>query len=160
MTKMREPAASPRLLPFLAAAILALSGCARLTGGDAAAPGDTGEPGARPLPAAPQVTYEFPDLPFPVELERVPGDSMMSRTPDFQGGLLVLQGRVTPKSLVEFFAKTLPEHGWKQVGSLYHSRSLLAFTKPGDAFCFIQISEPRLSLQTRVEIWVNEPRSQ
>ncbi len=106
---------------------------------------------------AANVMYEFPDLPIPTELERVDGKTIMIKTSGFQGGILVYKGRVTVVSLVEFFTKSMPKHGWVLNGTLNAKRSFLAFSKGGNSHCFIQIREGQIGFKTEVQIWVSEP---
>ncbi|HDH97697.1 MAG TPA: hypothetical protein ENF70_00990 [Deltaproteobacteria bacterium] len=101
--------------------------------------------------------YEFPDLPIPVELERVDDKTIMIKTSGFQGGILVYKGRVTVVSLVEFFTKSMPGHGWVLDGTLNAKRSFLSFSKGHNAYCLIQICEGRMGFKTEVQIWVSEP---
>jgi len=109
-----------------------------------------------PSSAAASVTYEFPDLPIPIELDRVEDKTIMITTVGFQGGILVFNGRVTVVSLVEFFTKSMPKHGWVLNGTLNAKRSFLAFSKRGNSHCFIQIREGRMGFKTEVQIWVSE----
>lgn len=109
---------------------------------------------------AASVIYEFPDLPIPIELEKVEDKTIMIKTSGFQGGILVFKGRVTINSLVEFFTKSMPEHGWVSDGTLNAKRSFLAFSKGPNAYCLIQIYEGRMGFKTEVQIWVSEPLAQ
>ena len=110
-----------------------------------------------PGSAAANVIYEFPDLPIPIELEKVEDKTIMIKTSGFQGGILVYKGRVTVVSLVEFFTKSMPGHGWVLDGTLNAKRSFLSFSKGHNAYCLIQICEGRMGFKTEVQIWVSEP---
>ncbi len=79
----------------------------------------------------------------------------MITTVGFQGGILVFKGRVTVVSLVEFFTKSMPKHGWVLNGTLNAKQSFLAFSKRGISHCFIQIREGRMGFKTEVKIWVS-----
>ena len=68
-----------------------------------------------------------------------------------------MRGRVTVDSLVEFFNKNMPKYGWTLTGSLNAQRTLMGFSKGGNSYCLIVISEERMGFQTRVQIWLNEP---
>jgi len=122
----------------------------------------SGEPSPEPsqIGSTPEatnnITYAFPDLPVPIELERVKSKTMVIKTTGFQGGILVLKGRITMSSLLDFFTKTLPMHGWKLVGRVNAERSFLAFSKGDNSYCLIQIHEP-IAFKTRVQIWISEP---
>jgi hypothetical protein len=106
---------------------------------------------------AADIMYEFPDLPIPIELERVKDKTIMIKTSGFQGGILVYRGRVTVSSLVEFFTKSMPNHGWVLEGTLNAKRSFLAFSKGRNGYCLIQIYEGQMGFKTEVQIWVSEP---
>ncbi len=108
-------------------------------------------------PQAPSITYEFPDVPLPVELKKLNDKSVIIRYPNYQGGLLVLRGRVTVDSLVEFFNKNMPKYGWTLTGSLNAQRTLMGYSKGGNAYCLIVISEERMGFQTEVQVWLSEP---
>ncbi|NIA09048.1 MAG: hypothetical protein GWP10_04640 [Nitrospiraceae bacterium] len=121
----------------------------------------SGEPSPEPsqiasTPQTTNITYAFPDLPVPIELEKVKSKTMVIKTTDFQGGILVLKGRVTMNSLIDFFTKTLPMHGWELVGRVNAEQSFLAFSKENNSYCLIQIHEP-IAFKTRVHIWISEP---
>ena len=110
--------------------------------------------------AAANVIYEFPDLPIPIELEKVEDKTIMIKTSGFQGGILVYKGRVTMASLVEFFTKSMPSHGWVLDGTLKAKRNFLAFSKGHNAYCLMQLYEGRMGFKTEVQIWVSEPLGQ
>jgi hypothetical protein len=135
-----------------------LTSCAQTS----SAPGEssTGFSQTAPGPEAASVTYEFPDLPIPIELERVEDRTIMIKTVGFQGGILVFKGRVTVVSLMEFFTKSMPRHGWVLDGTLNAKRSFLAFSKERNAYCLIQIYEAQMGFKTEVQIWVSEPLAQ
>jgi hypothetical protein len=132
-----------------------LTSCAQTS----SAPGEssTGFSQTAPGSEAASVTYEFPDLPIPIELERVEDRTIMIKTSGFQGGILVFKGRVTVVSLMEFFTKSMPRHGWVLDGTLNAKRSFLAFSKERNAYCLIQIYEAQMGFKTEVQIWVSEP---
>jgi len=132
-----------------------LTSCAQTS----SAPGEssTGFSETAPGFEAASVIYEFPDLPIPIELEKVEDKTIMIKTVGFQGGILVFKGRVTVASLVEFFTKSMPRHGWVLDGTLDAKQSFLAFSKRGNSHCFIQIREGRMGFKTEVRIWVSEP---
>ena len=132
-----------------------LASCAQM--GSTPEESSTEFPQSAPGSAAVSVTYEFPDLPIPVELEKVEDSTIMIKTSGFQGGILVFKGRVTMISLVEFFTKSMPEHGWVLDGTLNAKRSFLAFSKGRNAYCLIQIYEGRMGLKTKVQVWISEP---
>ena len=112
---------------------------------------------ATPGSDAPSVIYEFPDLPIPIELERVEDRTIMIKTSSYQGGILIFKGRVTIVSLIEFFTKSMSNHGWILDGTLNAKRSFLAFSKGDNAYCLIQIYNKSMGFKTEVQIWVSEP---
>ncbi|MFO8240523.1 MAG: hypothetical protein R6T90_05965 [Dissulfuribacterales bacterium] len=106
------------------------------------------------------ITYEFPDIPIPIELEKVEDKTMIIKTSGFQGGMLIYKGRITVVSLVEFFIKSMPSHGWVLEGTLNAKRSFLAFSKGGNSHCLIQLYEGSMGFKTEVQIWVSKPLGQ
>ncbi len=144
---------SSTLVVFL---IIAISSCANFK-----TPGNmdsNGSATAGPAPAMPpQSLFIFPDLPIPVELEKDRSRTMMIKTQQFQGGIVVLRGRVTVDSLIDFFSKKLVENGWQLVSALNAKRSLLAFTKGNQGHCLIQVYETPGGFNTEVQIWLVEP---
>ncbi len=141
--------------------ILGLCSCAQLrastTGGVEAVPPASDEELAGSEMAAQSIMFEFPDIPLPIELKKVNDKSIVIHTNSYQGGLLVLKGRVTVDSLVDFFKKSMPKYGWKLNGTVSASRTLLGFSKGGNAYCLIQIFEEKMGFQTEVQIWLSEP---
>ncbi len=107
---------------------------------------------------APQIIYQFPDLPIPTQLVKVDEDSTIVTTPMYQGGILVFRGRVTQDSVVNFFTKTLPQYGWHLSGEIKGKKDFLAFTKPNGSACLIQVYNTSLGFETEVQIWISEPR--
>ncbi len=107
---------------------------------------------------APQIIYQFPDLPTPTQLVKVDEDSTIVTTPMYQGGILVFRGRVTQDSVVNFFTKTLPQYGWHLTGEIKGKKDFLAFTKPNGSACLIQVYNTSLGFETEVQIWISEPR--
>jgi hypothetical protein len=103
------------------------------------------------------VVYDFSDIPIPIELEGVEDKTIMIKTSGFQGGLLVYKGRVTVSSLVEFFTKSMSNHGWVLEGTLNAKRSFLAFSKGGVSHCLILIYGGATGFKTEVQIWVSKP---
>ncbi len=141
--------------------VFMLSSCARITKGMHKDQGGEmmGVPSGQAAVAQPSTGYAFPDVPVPIELKKVEDKTLTISTPGFHGGIVVLKGRVTPDSLVDFFQKTMPEYGWKQVGSLTAKRSFLAFSKNNSGHCLIQIYQGPMGFETEVQIWIAEPAS-
>ncbi len=96
---------------------------------------------------------EFPDIVVPKDLEIDQSRSMIVKTRDYVGGVLVLKGRVKARSVEEFFRNQLRSRGWDLVGSIYYRHILLAF-KRENGFCMIYISDS--SFNTEVQIWASE----
>ncbi len=109
-------------------------------------------------PPAPTVTYQFPDLPIPTQLVKIDSDSMIVSTPRYQGGIIVLRGRVTTDSVVNFFSKELPLNGWHLSGTIMGRKDFLAFTKTDGSACLIQVYNISMGFETEVQIWVSEPK--
>nr|HDN00816.1 hypothetical protein [Deltaproteobacteria bacterium] len=132
-----------------------LTSCAQTS----SAPGEssTGFSETAPSSEAANVIYEFPDLPIPIELEKVEDKTIIIKTSGFQGGILIYKGRVTVVSLVEFFIKSMTSHGWVLEGTLNAKRSFLAFSKGDNSYCLIQLYEGSMGFKTEVQIWVSKP---
>ncbi len=96
---------------------------------------------------------EFPDIVVPNEMKIDQSSSMIVKTKDYVGGVLVLKGRVKACSLEEFFKNQLRSRGWDLVGSIYYRNILLAF-KRENGFCMIYITDS--SFNTEVQIWASE----
>ncbi len=96
---------------------------------------------------------EFPDIVVPSSMTIDQNRSMIVRTQNYIGGVLYLKGRVTPKSVVEFFKRQLTSRGWKLTGSIIYRDILLAFNRPQGS-CFVYVRES--SLNTEVQIWASE----
>ncbi len=143
----------------LGAAVLIMvlcNGCANMK--PAASMDANGSAPAAGAPASvPQSYYLFPDLSVPVELEQDMNRTMIIKTQQFQGGIVVLKGRVTVSSLMEYFPKKMMENGWQLVGSMAAKRSLLAFSKGNQGHCLIQIYDTPGGFSTEVQIWLVEP---
>ena len=103
----------------------------------------------------PQVQFQFADIPVPVELNLIRENSMLIRTPSYQGGIVTYEGKVTGRSLEQFFIDNLQKHGWVFQGALSGKSIFLAFSKELGAQCLIKIKES--AFNTRVEIWLSEP---
>ena len=103
----------------------------------------------------PQVQFQFADIPVPVELNLIRENSMLIRTPSYQGGIVAYEGKVTGNSLEQFFIDNLQKHGWVFQGALAGKSIFLAFSKDLGAQCLIKIKES--AFNTRVEIWLSEP---
>ena len=103
----------------------------------------------------PTTQYQFTDLPVPVELNLKQDESMLIKTPSYQGGIVTYEGKVTADSLQQYFVESMPKHGWTLQGSLTGKQIFLAFSKDMGAQCLIKIRES--TFNTRVEIWLSEP---
>ena len=148
---------------FLVIMASLVAGCAQMGTGMNTVQGEEGQApvddvqAGQPLPPPPPIYYEFSDIPIPGELKRDADRTMVVRTPGFQAGILVLKGRVTGESLVDFFTTKMPEHGWTLVGSMISTRSLLAFSKTPDSHCLIQIHDEPMGFMTEVQVWAAGP---
>ncbi len=129
--------------PILLVALFLLWGCSTTTQKEG------------PRPTTPKPFYtgtEFPDIVIPKDLSVDQNKSMIVRTKNYVGGVLVAKGRVKARSVEEFFKRQLAARGWDLVGSIYYRNILLAFKRP-NGFCMIYISD---SFNTEVQIWASE----
>ncbi|NPA49067.1 MAG: hypothetical protein GXO20_03740 [Thermodesulfobacteria bacterium] len=97
---------------------------------------------------------EFPDIVIPKDMKIDQSRSMIVKTKDYVGGVLVLKGRVKAKSLEEFFKNQLRSRGWDLIGSVYYRNTLLAFRRENGS-CMVYIANTSFS-NTEVQIWVSE----
>lgn len=116
--------------------------------------------GASPSEAAqappPEPIYtetEFPDIVVPTELSLDRSKTLIVRTQDYVGGVLVVRGRVKARSVEEFFKNQLQARGWELVGSIYHNRNILLSFRRANGCCMIYITD---SFNTEVQIWASE----
>ncbi len=134
-----------RRIPVILFCVVLIWGCASTTQKSASEP-----------PAPPKPFYsgtEFPDIVVPKEMKIDQSRSMIVKTKNYVGGVLVLKGRVKARSVEEFFKNQLRSRGWDLVGSIYYRNTLLAFKRP-NGFCMIYISDS--SFNTEVQIWASE----
>jgi len=115
--------------------------------------GVQGNNGAYKSPKPFYTGTEFPDIVVPSSMTIDQDKSMIVRTQSYIGGVLYLKGRVTAKSVVEFFKKQLTSRGWTLTGSIIYRDILMAFNRPKGT-CFVYVTES--SLNTEVQIWASE----
>ncbi len=96
---------------------------------------------------------EFPDVVVPSELTVDQSKTLIVRTQDYVGGVLVVKGRVKARSVEEFFKNQLQARGWELVGSIYHNRNILLSFRRTNGCCMIYITD---SFNTEVQIWASE----
>lgn len=105
-------------------------------------------------PVSSQSVLAMPDVPAPVELKKDEDKSMVIRTNDFEGGFLVMRGKLTVSSLIDFYTNTMPQYGWNLKGVMHAKQNLMAFSKPNGDYCLINISEANFGYDTEVQFWV------
>ncbi|MEZ0328751.1 MAG: hypothetical protein ABWK15_04210 [Dissulfuribacterales bacterium] len=105
-------------------------------------------------PVSSQAVLAMPDVPAPVELKKDEDKSMVIRTNDFEGGFLVMRGKLTVSSLIDFYTNTMPQYGWNLKGVMHAKQNLIAFSKPNGDYCLINISEANFGYDTEVQFWV------
>ncbi len=94
---------------------------------------------------------DFGDVLIPSELKVDRDDSFVYKTPGFSAGVLSLEGRVDPASLIAFFETYMVKDNWQPVASFKSPRSFLMFRKE-NRWCVINITEK--TIYTYVQIWV------
>jgi len=107
-----------------------------------------------PNPTSTQSTLVMPDIPAPVELKKDEDKSMVVRTNDFEGGFLVMRGKLTVNSLIDFYTNTMPQYGWNLKGVMHAKQNLMAFSKPNGDYCLVNIFETNFGYNTEVQFWV------
>lgn len=133
------------LLLSLILSLPVLTSCAQF--GSGAGSNDTS-------PVSSQSVVVMPDVPAPVELKKDEDKSMVIRTNDFEGGFLVMRGKLTVSSLIDFYTNTMPQYGWSLKGVMHAKQNLMAFSKPNGDYCLINISEANFGYDTEVQFWV------
>jgi len=107
-------------------------------------------------PAMP-VSYDFPDVQIPAELELVPKDSYVFQGSKTKAGLLVFKGRVEARSVLDFFQVSMPRENWQFKGGFRYKKSVLVFEKP-ERICLINVHEELF--YTYAEVYVTPMGSQ
>lgn len=133
--------------------LLFLNGCAgRSTPPPNPVPSQAQTGGTASTPTSAQsLSYGFPDIPVPRELDLQPDDSYVYQEGKIKAGVITLKGRVEIGSLITFFQTAMPRQGWTSKGGFRYRRSVLAFEKPGKT-CVISMYETLF--YTYVEIYV------
>ena len=103
------------------------------------------------------VSYDFPDIQIPAELELVSGDSYVFQGTKTKAGLLVFKGRVEARSVLDFFQVSMPRENWQFKGGFRYKKSVLVFEKP-ERICLINVHEG--PFYTYVEVYVTPMGSQ
>ncbi len=95
--------------------------------------------------------YDFDDIQIPNELSMNADKSKIFQTPNMTAGLLVLNGNVDVKSLVDFFKGSMARDNWQMKGNFQlPPKSVLLFEKKNKR-CVIMIEDNTFS--TRVDVW-------
>ncbi len=97
------------------------------------------------------VYYDFGDVLLPSQLSVNDNESFVFTTEGFTAGVLSLKGRLTAKSLINFFSNKMPVDGWQMINKFTGQRNMMLFKKH-TRYCTITIDEGQLT--TVVELWV------
>ncbi len=95
---------------------------------------------------------EFPDVPFPADMQVDRKNSMVVATPDgVKIGVLTATGRVDKLSLTTATIHNMQKKGWTLRGMVHGSRSMQIFEKEGRyaVCCFYE-----QTLSSAMEVWV------
>ena len=95
--------------------------------------------------------YDFGDVLIPGELKVNKDESFVYHSTGFSAGVLVLNGRVEPNSLITFFENNMGKDNWKKVSSFKSAHTLMLFQKE-NRWCVVSITERNFS--THAKIWV------
>ena len=129
----------------------------------ASAPWESGPMGGGAATSAPAntpampISYDFPDIQIPAELELVPKDSYVFQGTKTKAGLLVFKGRVEARSVLDFFQVSMPRENWQFKGGFRYKKSVLVFEKP-ERICLINVHEGLF--YTYAEVYVTPMGSQ
>lgn len=95
--------------------------------------------------------YDFDDIQIPNELSLNADKSKLFQTPNMTAGVLVLEGNVEVKSLVEFFKGGMARDNWQMKGNFQlPPKSVLLFEKKNKR-SIIMIEDG--TFNTRVDVW-------
>ena len=97
------------------------------------------------------VYYDFGDVLLPSQLEVDDDESFVFTTEGFTAGVLSLKGRLTAKSLINFFSNKMPVDGWQMINKFTGQRNMMLFRKHA-RYCTVIIDEGQLT--TDVELWL------
>jgi hypothetical protein len=96
--------------------------------------------------------YDFEDIQIPIELKMDTKNSKVFQSPNLVAGILVLDGYVEVKSLVDFFKDSMARDNWQLKGNFrLPPKTVLLFEKKNKrAVLFIEESV----FNTHLEIWL------
>jgi hypothetical protein len=95
--------------------------------------------------------YDFDDIQIPNELSVNADKSKIFQTPNMTAGVLVLEGNVEVKSLVDFFKGSMARDNWQMRGNFQlPPKSVLLFEKKNKRG-IIMIEDS--TFKTRVDVW-------
>ena len=143
----------PALLLLVA---IGLCSCASAPWESSPMGGGTATSAPASTPAMP-VSYDFPDVQIPAELELVPKDSYVFQGSKTKAGLLVFKGRVEARSVLDFFQVSMPRENWQFKGGFRYKKSILVFEKP-EKICLVNVHEGWI--YTYVEVYLTPMGSQ
>jgi hypothetical protein len=141
---------------LLLLAVSAFWSCASAPWESSPTGGSTATPAPASTPAMP-VSYDFPDVQIPAELELVAKDSYVFQGTKTKAGLLVFKGRVEARSVLDFFQISMPRENWQFKGGFRYKKSVLVFEKP-ERICLINVHESLF--YTYAEVYVTPMGSQ
>jgi hypothetical protein len=95
--------------------------------------------------------YDFDDILIPNELSPNADKTKIFQTPNLTAGILVLEGNVEVKSLVEFFKGSMARDNWQMKGNFQlPPKSILLFEKKTKRSIIIVEDG---TFNTRVDVW-------
>jgi hypothetical protein len=96
--------------------------------------------------------YDFDDIQIPNELKLDVGNSRVFQSPTVSAGVLVFNGYVEVKSLIDFFKDSMARDNWQLKGNFkLPPKTILLFEKKNKRSVFF-IEENIIN--TRVEVWM------
>jgi hypothetical protein len=89
----------------------------------------------------PQEILKFTDIPVPVGLKNLPGQSYSFESSGVRVGVLKYQGKNNPDQVVNFYREQMPMYNWNLVNITEYGQRLLNFERENET-CIITM-EPR-----------------
>lgn len=134
---------------FLSCSVL-LTACSTLKS-SALFEGQATETAVQPEAGPSPKYYDFDDVLIPPGLRFDAAKSTVINTSSFTGGALVLDGRLDPTFLADFFVTNMTKDNWQLKTTVKYSSTILTFEKPNKG-CVITIDPG--TFYSVVKVWV------
>ena len=107
----------------------ALIGCTTIS--------DSKEPAA-PGSLSPQAILKFTDIPIPVGLKSLPGQSYSFESSGVRVGVLKYQGKNNPDQIINFYKEQMPMYNWNLVNIVEYGQRLMNFERENET-CIVTL---------------------